>query len=267
MVDPNPKVAGQGIKRLIEAGIQVDVGILETQAQLLNEVFLKHILTGRPFVAMKTAMTLDGKIACESGDSKWITNEKSRAYVHKLRNTYAAILVGIGTVLKDDPMLNTRLEQEDIHHPVRVIIDSHLELPLESQIVQSAKEQRTIVFCSGRVDQQQIHLLKSQGIEVISLDDVNGFLPLEKVFESLYKIGICSVLVEGGGEINGYLIQHQLFDKLYWFIAPKLIGGRKSRSPIGGEGIQQMKDACLLNYMEIQRFDEDVLFTAYPINK
>lgn len=266
MVDPNPKVAGQGIKRLKNAGVEVEVGVLEKQARRINEVFLKHIQTGKPFVAMKTAMTLDGKIACASGDSKWITNEESRAYVHQLRNTYEAIMVGIGTVLKDDPRLNTRLDVEDLRDPIRVIIDTHLELPVESHIVQSASEQRTIVYCSNRVDQQPIQLLESKGIEVIAINDENGFLPLAEVFKSLYEFGICSLLVEGGGEVNGYLVQHQLVDKLYWFVAPKILGGRESLSPVGGAGIQQMKDAYLLNQIEIQRFGEDVLFTAYPAN-
>jgi diaminohydroxyphosphoribosylaminopyrimidine deaminase/5-amino-6-(5-phosphoribosylamino)uracil reductase len=169
ILDPNPKVAGRGIEILKKAGVQTKVGVLENEARRLNEVFFKYIKTGLPFVALKTAMSLDGKIAAGSGDSKWITNERSREYVHYLRNVYDAILVGIGTVLKDNPRLNTRLDILDKRDLVRVVIDGNLDIPYDSNIVQTAGEQRTIVFTSAASPEEKLEQLNNYGIEIIRL--------------------------------------------------------------------------------------------------
>lgn len=262
-VDPNPQVAGKGIEKIKKAGIEVEVGIMGAEAARLNEVFNKYITTGLPLTALKTAMTLDGKIAAYSGDSKWITGEDARHHVHELRNIYDAILVGIGTLLKDDPMLNTRLDQDDTRDPVRVIIDGNLQTPPDSNIGKTAGKQRTIIFCADSAGQDRRGKLKSLGIEVISISCHPEKMPLEDVINRLGRMGICSLMAEGGGEINAYLLEHGLIDKVYWFIAPKIIGGRMAPSPIGGQGIEHMHDAVGLKSLDVQRFSSDILITGY----
>lgn len=262
-LDPNPQVAGRGMKKLIAAGVETELGILQEEARLLNEAFFKYILTSRPFVAIKTAMTLDGKIASKTGDSRWITSPDARNYVHQLRNTYDAILVGIGTVLHDDPLLNTRLEADDTRDPVRVIIDSKLDLPLDSQIVRSSKEQRSMVFCSAGADVKKQASLEDYACEIIRLESDETFLPMESVLDYLGSIGVCSLLVEGGGQINASLLEGHLVDKVYSFIAPKIIGGSDAPSPVGGQGLKLMQEAWELHSIDVKRFARDILITGY----
>ncbi|MDD4561557.1 MAG: bifunctional diaminohydroxyphosphoribosylaminopyrimidine deaminase/5-amino-6-(5-phosphoribosylamino)uracil reductase RibD [Syntrophomonadaceae bacterium] len=261
-LDPNPRVSGRGLKVLQDAGIETLTGVLEQEAQKLNLAFFKYIQTRTPLVSLKVAMTLDGKIATSTGDSRWISGAGSRKYVHQLRNVYDAIMVGIGTVLKDDPMLNTRLEDENIRDPVRVIIDSKLDLPRFSNIVKTARQQKTIVFCGQQADDARQEFLEEAGLTVIQLATDEEKLPLEEVLQVLGEMEIMTLLVEGGGEINGYLIEKHLIDKVYWFIAPKIVGGRAAPTPVGGTGIPQLKDALPLKSMEIQRFDKDILIVA-----
>jgi diaminohydroxyphosphoribosylaminopyrimidine deaminase/5-amino-6-(5-phosphoribosylamino)uracil reductase len=266
VLDPNPLVGGRGMAILEKAGIETTVGVCEEEAARINEFFFKYITTGRPFVTLKMAMTLDGKIATGTGDSKWISNEKSRTFVHELRNIYDAVMVGIGTVLQDNPRLNTRLERKDCRNPIRVIIDGRLDLPPESYIVQSAASQPTLVFCAEAAPHHKVHLLEESGIKVIKVEGTPEAIALEAVLESLGRMNICSVMVEGGAEINGYLIEHKLADKVHWFIAPKLAGGRKAPSPVGGDGVEQMSAAAMVSKLEVQNFEEDILITGY-INK
>lgn len=261
--DPNPRVAGRGIKKLKDAGIDIVTGVLETEAQRLNEVFFKYIQNNMPFVALKTAMTLDGKIATYTGDSKWISNELSRHYVHELRNIYDAILVGIGTVIKDDPMLNTRLDYADKKDPIRVIIDGNLEIPINSKIVKTSKNQRTIVFCAAGNNTEKCELLRLHNIQIIELGEDPANIPLDKVLQILGSMEICSLLVEGGGEINASFIQNRLIDKVYWFISPKILGGRQAPSPIGGQGVRYMDQAVKLNFIELNYFGEDICISGY----
>lgn len=262
-LDSNPLVAGKGRKILEEAGIKTAVGLLEEQALQLNEVFFKYIQTGKPFVSLKVAMTLDGKIASFSGDSRWITGEAARNYVHQLRNSHDAIMVGIGTVLADDPQLNTRLDTEDQRNPVRIIIDGQLDIPLESKIVKTAGEQRTMVFTSSNHDKGKAGVLKAWGLEIVEIGEETSCLPLESIMGKLGKIGICSLLLEGGAQINAYMLKHNLVDKVYWFIAPKIIGGKNAPSPVAGHGIEYMNQAIKLNKVEIKSFADDLCMVGY----
>jgi len=262
-IDPNPRVAGKGIEKLRQAGVDVEDGVLRQEACRLNDVFFKYIRTRIPLVAVKTAMSLDGKIATVTGDSKWISGEESRLYAHQLRNIYDGIMVGIGTVLKDDPCLNTRLPAADIRDPLRVIIDPYLDLPPNSNIAKTSRQQRTLVFCSDKAAYERREHLENLGVEIMSLVIDDELIPLERVLTILGEMGICSLLVEGGGEINGYLLQNYLVDKVYWFIAPKIIGGRQAPSPVGGSGINLMKEAQELKSVEVSKLGNDCLLIGY----
>ncbi len=262
-LDPNPQVAGKGIQKLLDAGIEVELGVLEAQARQMNEKFFQYIKTKRPLVAIKTAMTLDGKIASNCGDSRWITGEDARNYVHQLRGTYDAILVGIGTVLKDDPMLNVRLANSDYHDPIRIIIDSHLEIPLYSQIVATSQQQKSIIFCAKDADQARQNRLEAAGCEVQRINSCDGRLVLEEVLDFLGEMKLCSLLVEGGGTINAALLENGLADKVYWFIAPKIIGGQDAPTPVEGRGFDFMKDALELKSLEISNFGRDIMISGY----
>ncbi len=261
-LDPNPKVAGRGIRVLQEAGITTRVGIKEDEAKTLNEVFFKYITSEKPFVCMKYAMTLDGKIATFSGDSRWISNARSRNYVHQLRNTYDAILVGIGTVLADNPTLNTRLDTEDVKDPIRIIIDGGLDIPLNSNIVQTSKSQKTIIFTVEEYRMQKAKELKNAGIEIVGVSGKEDNININMVVNKLGEMGITSLLVEGGAQINASFIENRLVDKLLCFLAPKIVGGI-APSPITGQGVKLMRDAYEFQKIDLVQIDNDILITAY----
>jgi diaminohydroxyphosphoribosylaminopyrimidine deaminase/5-amino-6-(5-phosphoribosylamino)uracil reductase len=258
-MDPNPKVAGNGVRILREHGIEVQTGILEKECLELNEIFFHYIQTGSPYVAMKYAMTLDGKIAAASGDSKWVTEEKAREHVHFLRKKYSAIMAGVGTVIADDPMLNCRIA--DGVNPVRVICDSHLRIPVESKIVQTAQEIPTIVVYSGDVSEEKKQKLTACGVELLQAGDGER-VDLKRLHRALGEKKIDSVLVEGGGTIHGSLLEAGIVNRVYAYIAPKLIGGALAKTPVEGNGIQKMADAASLSEIEILPLGNDICITG-----
>ena len=257
-MDPNPKVAGKGVKILQEHGIEVETGVLEKECLALNEIFFYYITTGIPYVAMKYAMTLDGKIASCTGDSKWVTGETARHHVHELRKQYSAILAGIGTVLADDPMLNCRIEEGV--DPVRVVCDSSLRIPLSSQLVKTAGDIPVIVAYAKENQEKEKALLQA-GVELISAGR-DGRVDLAVLMRKLGKRKIDSVLVEGGGAIHGSLLKSGLVQKIYCYLAPKLIGGREAGSPVEGDGFSRMKDALPVKEMEILSLGEDICISG-----
>jgi diaminohydroxyphosphoribosylaminopyrimidine deaminase/5-amino-6-(5-phosphoribosylamino)uracil reductase len=264
MVDPNPLVSGQGIERLRQAGIQVEVGLFEEEARELNRGFLKVIRTRLPYVFYKSALTLDGKIATESGDSKWVTNEASRAYGHKLRNQVDVIIAGSETVIQDNPALTCRISGG--RDPVRLIVDGELRIPLNSAVLSPTSSAPCIIATSLSAPGDKLNLLKTfPNVEVWEYE-VPRFIPLEKMLRDLVVRGWNSVLLEGGGGLAGAFLQAQLVDELDFFYAPKLIGGM-GPSPLSGLRIDRMTDAIPLEIMETSLETGDLRIRAkvvYP---
>ena len=261
MTDPNPVVAGRGIQKLREAGIEVVEGVLANEAAKLNEVFIKWISTRMPFSILKCAMSLDGKIASYTGHSQWITGTESRNFVHTLRDSYDAILVGIGTVLADNPSLTTRVGYIG-KNPIRVIVDSLARTPINANVVEDGLA-KTIIAVTHAAPQTKVDALRTCGVEVIILDTKKGGVNLQQLFRILGEREITSVLIEGGATINASVLEDNLIDKIHWFIAPKIIGGKDSPGPVGGQGIANVNDAVLFEDISVQSIGEDILISAY----
>ncbi|HWQ32586.1 MAG TPA: bifunctional diaminohydroxyphosphoribosylaminopyrimidine deaminase/5-amino-6-(5-phosphoribosylamino)uracil reductase RibD [Blastocatellia bacterium] len=280
MVDPNPKVNGRGFEMLRDAGIEVSVGLLEEQARRLNEKYVRFVTTGRPFVHLKAACSLDGRIATRAGDSKWITGEEARAASQALRYEYDAILVGVGTVLADDPLLTDRTGQLRHRPLVRVVLDAGLRTPLSSQLVQTAREWPLLIFAarhemidnmgfpiysdSGDTSDERQQAFENLGVEVIRVAADGGLLDLRQVLSELGRRALTSVIVEGGAEVAGSLIEQRLADKVTFFIAPKIIGGREAIPVVGGHGAERLSDALELREVAIVQRGKDIELTGYP---
>ncbi|QCR32757.1 bifunctional diaminohydroxyphosphoribosylaminopyrimidine deaminase/5-amino-6-(5-phosphoribosylamino)uracil reductase RibD [Lysinibacillus sp. SGAir0095] len=262
-MDPNPAVAGRGINLLREAGLEVEVGLLEKEARKLNERFIHNMLTSKPFVVSKFAMTLDGKIATHNGQSKWITSEEARLQVHKLRHEMDGILVGVGTVLADNPSLTTRLPHREGKNPIRIILDSELKTPLNANVANTAVAQ-TIIVSAHDVDETKVKQLSEKGVQIITVSKSNQGLNLNEMLDELYKLGITDVLVEGGAELNASFLREGLINKVIVYIAPKLLGGRHSKSPFAGMNIDYIDDALQLEFDSIEQIGPDLCITAYP---
>ncbi|MDD3225629.1 MAG: bifunctional diaminohydroxyphosphoribosylaminopyrimidine deaminase/5-amino-6-(5-phosphoribosylamino)uracil reductase RibD [Clostridium sp.] len=263
MKDPNPMVSGRGIEILENSGIEVVCGVLEQEAKQLNEIFIKYIITKLPFVIMKTAMTMDGKIATVTGESKWISGKVSREYVHKIRNRVMGIMVGIGTVLMDDPMLTTRLDSNKVKSPTAVILDSKLRIPLDAKILETLRERDIIIATTENADRDKKIKLENLGIKFITAEDEEGKVDIEKVIRKLGNMGIDSVLLEGGSNLNFSAVKSGVVDKVICFIAPKIVGGEKAKTPVEGGGISNINDAIKLYKIKAQNIGEDILIEGY----
>lgn len=260
LLDPNPKVAGKGFKMLEDAGIKVEYGFLEDEARRQNEVFLKWIEHKKPFIAMKAAMTLDGKIATASGQSKWITNETSRRYGYKLRDMYDAIMVGINTVKEDNPSLTARVEGG--RNPVRIILDSSLDIDMNANVITDGAA-KTIIATTDLAERAKMASLEKMGVQVLVVDrDGHNRVDIVKLMDILGQQKICSILAEGGATLHGSLTENHLVDRAYFFIAPKIIGGALAKSPVMGEGILDLSQALELDEMEIEKLAGDILITG-----
>jgi len=257
-VDPNPLHAGNGLEILKDNNIEVEF-LDDKDCKNLNEKFNHFIIKKTPFVHAKWAMTLDGKIASVTGDSKWITNEKSREYVHKIRAEYDAILVGIGTVLADNPSLNVRLEGV-WNSPFKIIVDSLCRTPVDSKVFDGG---RLIIACGKNPDQNNLTLLKKKGAEIlVCADDQTNKVNLKKMLEQLGEKNISSLLIEGGEKILGSFVIQKLINRVSVFIAPKIIGGKNAPNPVGGVGLQKMSASFVVCNQQIMSFENDVMITG-----
>lgn len=250
MRDPNPMVKGRGLARLRRAGIRVSEKILETEARELNAPYVKVHTRGLPYVVSKWAMTLDGKIATRTGDSRWVSNERSRAWLHRFRDTFQAILVGSGTVLRDDPILRGAHSR-----PTRIVLDTMARTPLEAKVVRTAREQTTILAVSEAAPPEKVRELKRRGVEILQLD----VRDLHIVFEALAGEGLHKILVEGGGEVHASVLEAGLADEVCIFAAPKVVGGRGAKTPVEGEGFERMAQAMALESLSVDRIGGDIL--------
>lgn len=257
LLDVNPKVAGKGFKILEDAGIHVEYGFLQDELRKQNEVFFKWIEHKKPFVVLKAAMTLDGKIATATGQSKWITNETSRAYGYKLRDIYDGIMVGINTVIEDNPILTARVDGGK--NPIRIVVDSSLKIDINANVVQD-KSAKTIIATTDKADKDKILKLQAQDVDVIVVDkDKNDKVDIEKLLDILGQQNICSILVEGGATLSGSFVAKKLVDKVDFFIAPKIVGGKEAKTPVAGTGILNLQEALALKDIQIEKLEEDIL--------
>ena len=257
--DPNPLVAGKGIRILKDHGIEVTENILKEECDKLNEAFFYYIQNKKPYVVMKYAMTMDGKIAAYTGESKWVTGEAARIHVQEQRLKYTGIMVGVGTVLADDPMLTCRLENS--RNPVRIICDSHLRTPLTSKIVRTAETIPTILASSSK-DQQKIKNYEELGCQVLYVPEKNGHIDLNRLMELLGAAKIDSILLEGGGSLNCSALESGIVQKVQTYIAPKLFGGEEAKTPVEGKGFPDPASAVLLKNSEIIRLGVDFLIES-----
>jgi diaminohydroxyphosphoribosylaminopyrimidine deaminase / 5-amino-6-(5-phosphoribosylamino)uracil reductase len=289
MIDPNPKVNGRGFEMLRAAGVEVEVGLMEREARRLNEKYAQVVTTGRPFVHLKAACSLDGRIATRAGESKWITGPEARAASQELRREYDAILVGVGTVLADDPLLTDRTGQPRRRPLARAVLDARLRTPPTSRLVETAREWPLLIFTAadrvlgeGRVysvtsagyasgsgenfdeNRAREEILTGLGAEVVRVESRGGRLDLDAVLAELARRQLTSLIVEGGAEAAASFVEARLVDKATFFIAPLIIGGREAFPAVGGRGAESLGDALRLRDVEVTRRGEDVEVTGYP---
>ena len=263
MADPNPQVSGRGIRRLRQLGLPVDVGCREEEARGLNQVYCHWIRTGRPFVTLKAGITLDGQLATASGESRWITGEPARRDAHRLRSQVDAVLVGIGTVLSDNPSLTARLSDRPkrlaSRQPVRIVADSHLRIPLTAQLVAHVRDAHTLVATTTAASPRKIAQLRRRGIDVLVLPDRKGRVSLLALCTQLGRLGMSHVLIEGGSTLNASILRDGLVNRIVLYVAPQLLGGQDAKGLIGGTSPKHLTESLALKTVTIRKLGRDMV--------
>ena len=259
VADPNPMVAGRGIARLREAGVKVEVGVLEADCRRMIAPFAKHVTTGTPYVILKSAVTLDGQTATAGGESRWISNAASRAEVHRLRDRVDAVMVGVGTVLRDDPSLTTRLPAGG-RDATRIVVDSRLRIPEEAALLHLASSASTVIATTARAAETKRQRLEALGAQVFVVEeDQTGRVDLRLLMARLGASGIQSILLEGGAELNAAALHSGIVDRMMIFVAPLLLGGHGGKGIFAGSGVERLCEATALTEIRIRRFGDDTL--------
>ncbi len=277
-LDPNPRVDGGGAEFLASHSVEVETGLLEGEARRLNEAWFRWVAAGVPFVIAKAACSLDGRIATATGESQWLTGEAARAFGHKLRHRVDAILVGVNTVLADDPQLTTRLPgktreratenrkqktENNSKDPIRIILDSRLRIPLTARILHLDSPAPTWVACTDKAPKDKVLALEDSGAEVLVLPEDSGRVALQPLLKLLGRRRVQSLLVEGGAEVHGSFFDEKLVDKFHFFYAPKFLGGREAPAVLGGRGVALLKDAHQARDLSVRRLGNDLLVSGY----
>jgi len=253
-------VKGRGVARLKQAGLDVRVGILEKDCTRLNEAFCKYIVKHEPFVILKVGATLDGKLATRSGESQWITGETSRRFVHRLRDQVDGVVVGIGTVLKDDPVLTARVRGG--RDPHRIVFDSRLRIPENAKMIDLSPS-KTIVATTEKASRHKIERLQKKGVRILISDSKSGKVDLKSVLLKLGEMGMMSLLLEGGSQLSGSFLDQRLIDKILLFLSPRLIGDPEAPGIFGGLGVAHLKQAIPLRDLKVRKIRDDILVEAY----
>ncbi len=264
MPDPNPHVPGGGCEFLRSKGVEVKCGVLEEECTRLNEVYIKYVTKGKPFVILKGALTLDGWIATQTGNSKWITGEKSRKFVHTLRKRVDAIMVGVETIIADNPLLTPYLARRSDRAPVKVIADTNLRIPLHSRVFNSPKSALTIIAAGSNVSNNKRKTIEGLGARVINCQTRGGRIDLADLLDKLAEMSISSILVEGGATIFSSIIREGLVDKFYIFLAPKILCGDNGIPFARGPGCDTIENCLTLKVLMVRRFDDDIMIEGYP---
>ncbi|MDT7043794.1 bifunctional diaminohydroxyphosphoribosylaminopyrimidine deaminase/5-amino-6-(5-phosphoribosylamino)uracil reductase RibD [Candidatus Nitronereus thalassa] len=267
MRDPNPQVAGRGLQQLKRAGIRVDVGCLKREAAELNEVYIHWVKTGQPFVILKAAMTLDGQIATATGESKWITGMQARAHVHQLRSQVDAIAVGVNTVFQDDPQLTARLSGQkektsSTRQPVRLIFDSTLRIPLDARVLKNIETSPTAIATTSQASHKKMEQLRSKWVEVLVVPQKAKRVSIRRCLQELGNMGITSLMVEGGSELNASFLREGLVNRVFLYMAPTLLGGQNSKGLVGGLSPKHLVQKIAVSNIRMQPLGDDVLISG-----
>jgi diaminohydroxyphosphoribosylaminopyrimidine deaminase/5-amino-6-(5-phosphoribosylamino)uracil reductase len=263
MRDPNPEVTGGGMDFLNGRGIDTRLGVCETEARRLNEIYVKYSQTKRPFAVVKCAATLDGQIATRTGDSKWVTGTEARHYVHWLRHSMAAILVGVGTIAADDPSLTTRIDGFQGLDPIRIILDTHLTISENARVLRLSSESDTILVTGPEVSADKLTRIEKSGNRVVSSPLKDGRIDLDPLMDRLSAMGITSLLIEGGGRVVASALASGIVDKIFFFYAPKILGGNDGVSVCCGTGAEKMSRCIRVKDIALKRLGDDILIEGY----